>query len=177
MFLKKGEGSLVLQNTPNVITSFEKALWDLAVARADSEVDRRALTAVCTIPGEASFFQEDFCKLVDQACLLMERYVVIHGQGRFELLRFVEGVSGGGGRGPVDKYNLLVDILSSLKSRASQLEQPIDIGPCYKFLAKDIMMCNDSFADDAFAPGRVHGWQIWLAQRRCRGALVLDSAF
>ena len=143
------------------------------MARADNEVDRKALTSVCTVPSEASCFQEDIGKLVDQACLLMERYVLIHGQGRFDLLRYAEGVSGGGGRGPVDKYNLLVDILRSLKARASQLGQPIDIGPCHKFLAKDIMMCNNSFADDAFAPGRVPGWQNWLAHRRHQGALAL----
>lgn len=173
-FLKKGEGSSVLQNMPSTITSFEKALWDLAVARVDSEVDRKALTAVCTVPGEASCFQKDICTQVDQVCLLMERYVLVHGQGSFELLRYVEGVSGGGGRGPVDKYNLLVDMLTSLKSRASQLGQPIDIGPCYKFLAKDIMTWNESFADDAFAPGQVPGWPNWLAQRRHQGTLVSD---
>ena len=128
-FLKKGKGSSVLQNTPNVITSFEKALWDLAVARADSEIDRKALTAVCTVPGEASCFSEDICQLVDQACLLMERYVLVHGQGRFELLRYVKGVPGGGNRGPVDKYNLLVDILRDLQSRANQY-QPLLQLPC-----------------------------------------------
>lgn len=170
-FLKKGEGALVLQNAPHVITNFEKALWDLAVARPASEIDHKALTTICTVQGQPSDFQEDILQLVDQACLLMERYVIVHGQGRFESLRFAKGVTGGGNRGPVDKYNLLVDILRILKTRADDVGRPIEICPCYKFLAKDIMTWNNSFEDDAFAPGRMPGWLNWLAQRRDQGGL------
>jgi hypothetical protein len=44
-------------------------------------------------------------------------------------------------------------------------------GPVRKFLAKDIMAWNSSFSDDAFAGGRVPGWEAWLAQRREVGLL------
>ena len=75
-------------------------------------------------------------------------------------------MSGGSGRGPVDNYNKLVDLLRRLMARAAAAGKPVDIGPCYKFLAKDIMAWNDAFKDDAFAPGRVPGWYTWLMQRR-----------
>lgn len=40
------------------------------------------------------------------------------------------------------------------------------IGPCHKFLAVDIMFCNRSFDDDAFAGGKVPGWFYFLRDRQ-----------
>ncbi|KAK9825338.1 hypothetical protein WJX74_010788 [Apatococcus lobatus] len=101
----------------------------------------------------------------------MELYVKIHGLDSYDNLRFKPGTSGGSGRGPVDLYNQLVDILRILKTRAEQAGQPVSIAPCYKFLAKDIMAWNDAWGDDAFSPGRVPGWEGWLKNRRSMGVL------
>lgn len=59
--------------------------------------------------------------LVERICLLMKAYVDVHGNGRRENLVFHREVSGGRGRGPVDEYNLLVDILREVKSRARDM--------------------------------------------------------
>ena len=136
-FLKKGEGAQVQQNTPSQLTSFEMAIWQVAVSRPASEIDWDALTAI-TSPDGPTVKSEDLLDLIDQTCLLMEQYVRVHGRGSYANLRFHPGSRGGSGRGPVDLYNQLVDILKVLKSRAEQAGQPLSIEPCYKFLAKDI---------------------------------------
>lgn len=64
-------------------------------------------------------------------------------------------MKGGSGRGAVDEYNLLCDILDVLYKAAKNegLAMP---GAVKKFLAKD-NMAKYSFHDDAFANGRVPG--------------------
>lgn len=83
---------------------------------------------------------------------LMKSYVRLYGDGDRNKLVFQRGVSGGSGRGPVDEYNLLCDVLKTLCGKAKDLglEMP---GPVRKFLAKDIMAWNEAFGDDAFAGG------------------------
>ena len=88
----------------------------------------------------------------------MRSYVNIFGNGKFENLRYRIGQHGGSNRGPVDSYNLLVDLLQEVKTRATAAKKPIMIGPCNKFLAKDIMAWNN----DAFAPGEIPGWFYYL---------------
>jgi hypothetical protein len=104
-------------------------------------------------------------ELLDRTCLLMRTYVDVHGAGDPEKLVFKAGVSGGSGRGPVDEYNVLCDVLKDLKARAAHEGIDPVPGPVYKFLAKDIMHWNKSWADDAFADGKVHGWVAWIADR------------
>lgn len=53
-------------------------------------------------------------------------------------------------------------------AKAEGVEMP---GPVIKFLAKDIMAWDQAFDDDAFAGGRVPGWETWLAERREKGIL------
>lgn len=98
----------------------------------------------------------------------METYVKIYGKDDRHNLVFVRSVQGGSGRGAVDDYNLLCDILNTLCGKAKEdgLEMP---GPVRKLLAKDIMAWNYAFDDDAFAGGRVPGWETWLAERREKG--------
>ncbi len=169
-FLKKGEGAMLQQNRPDVLTSFELLLWELATTRPASEIDWKALTAVHTPDGLISQ-GEDVLRLIDQTCLLMEAYVSVHGQGSYANLRFQRGCSGGSGRGPVDLYNQLVDLLIIMKERAEGAGQAVTIESCYKFLAKDIMSWNDAWADDAFSEGRTPGWEGWLKTRRSLGIL------
>ncbi len=169
-FLKKGEGGEVQQNNSDALTSFEVLLWELAISRPASEIDLKALTAVHTPDGQVSL-GGDVLKLIDQVCLLMEAYVSVHGQGSYANLKFQRGSSGGSGRGPVDLYNQLVDLLRIAKKRAGQAGKPVDITTCHKFLAKDIMAWNDSWKDDAFSGGRFPGWEGWLTNRRSMGLL------
>ena len=143
-------------------------LWHFATSRPDSEIDQDALTAIHTPSGQACK-PEDVLGLIDQTCLLMEEYVTVHGKGSYANLRFEQGRTGGGSRGPVDLYNHLVDLLKSLKERAKKAGHQVHMQPCYKFLAKDIMAWNHAWADDAFAPGRIPGWEGWLETRRRMG--------
>ena len=171
-FLKKGEGAQVQQNTPHILTSFELLLWEFAVSRPASEIDWDALTAIHTPDGQASK-GEDVLHLIDQICLCIEEYVTVHGRGSYANLRFQPGRSGGSGRGPVDLYNKLVDLLAVMKKRAKPagLTAQVDFEPCYKFLAKDIMAWNSAWSDDAFSEGRTPGWEGWLKKRRSAGFL------
>ena len=99
----------------------------------------------------------------------MESYVHIYGHGDRTSLVFTPGVGGGSGRGAVDEYNLLCNILSALCGKAKADGVTLMPGPVRKFLAKDIMAWNGAFDDDAFAGGRVPGWEPWLAERRMKG--------
>ncbi|KAI9138452.1 hypothetical protein BKA69DRAFT_1091846 [Paraphysoderma sedebokerense] len=165
------------------------------------KVDYATLTAITTPPGlEAlttvstdSSGSSKVLRLIDECCLLMEKYVSMNGNGRWSNLRFKKHMSGGSGRGPVDDYNLLCDILSNLRRRyyeskilegddpivandsdaAKALKHRYDNelpGAVYKFLAKDIMTFNHSWQDDAFGdPERVPGWYQYLKSRRGSG--------
>lgn len=150
-FLQKGESGTIMQNNPDIPTTFEDRLRTLSGQNAGA------------ISGS-------LLPQMDQCCLLMESYVKVYGNGDRKNLVFVRGVGGGSGRGAVDEYNLLCDILNALctKMKGEGLEMP---GPVRKFLAKDIMAWNQSFGDDAFANGRVPGWEPWLAARREKGII------
>ena len=112
-----------------------------------------------------------FLPQMDQCCLLMEEHVSAYGRGDHNNLVFNPCVKGGSGRGAVDEYNLLCDILDVLCKAAGNegLAMP---GPVKKFLARDNMAYKCSFHDDAFANGRVPGWETWLAQRREDGLMI-----
>lgn len=150
-FLAKGESGNVLQNNPDIPTSFEQRLNEFSGQKG--------------VPLAGHILPQ-----IDQCCLLMEDYVSVYGKGDKNNLVFTLEKRGGSGQGPVDDYNLLCDILKTLCKAAKEqgLAYP---GPVRKFLAKDIMAYNDSFADDAFANGRVPGWETWLAQRKELGIL------
>lgn len=45
----------------------------------------------------------------------MERYVKIYGGGNFDNLVFKKEDKGGKGRGSIDRYNLLIDILRDIR--------------------------------------------------------------
>lgn len=145
----KGESGTIMQNNPEIPTSFEERLG--------------AFSGEKGLPTS-----EPVLPQIDQCCLLMESYVRLYGDGDRNKLVFQRDVSGGSGRGPVDEYNLLCDVLKTLCGKAKDLglEMP---GPVRKFLAKDIMAWNEAFGDDAFAGGRVPGWETWLAERREKG--------
>lgn len=150
-FLAKGEGALIYQNNSKIKSTFEIALARIAGLGLDSLTTGGA---------------EDTMSLIDETCLLMKEYVDVYGRGKKENLVFEKGVRGGKGRGAVDEYNMLCDILRDLKARAKE-EGVSDLpGPVYKFLAKDIMYWNKSWDDDAFANGKVHGWEEWIVKRR-----------
>ena len=144
---------ILYQNNPGILSTFEEKLSGLCgqtgIPVAEADIEHR----------------------IDQCCLLMEEYVSNYGNGDRNDLQFLPDMPGGSGRGDVDQYNLLCDILGKLRRAAftAGLEAP---GSAHKFLAKDIMVWNDSFADDAFACGKVPGWEVWLARRRAEGVLA-----
>ena len=150
-FLEKGQSGLILQNNPNIPTTFEQRLSHFSGQTG--------------VP-----ITEPVTPQIDQCCLLMEEYVSVYGGGDRRKLTFVKGVRGGSGRGAVDDYNLLCDILKTLNKAAKEqgLPHPELVR---KFLAKDIMSYNQSFQDDAFANDTVPGWEKWLVQRREIGVL------
>ncbi len=150
-FLGKGESGNIMQNNPDIPTTFEKRLGDLS--------------GQIGIPITGHLLSQ-----IDQCCLLMEKYVSVYGNGDRRSLTFVRGSKGGSGRGAVDDYNLLCDILKTLCKAAKEkgLDYP---GPVRKFLAKDIMAYNGSFGDDAFANDAVPGWENWLTRRKVMGVL------
>lgn len=151
-FLAKGEGALLYQNSMRLKSTFETNLAKIAGLELDS---------LTTTSGG----NDDTLRLIDETCLLMKEYVDIYGGGKKENLVFQKGVKGGKGRGTVDEYNMLCVILRDLKMRAKD-EGIEDLpGPVYKFLAKDIMYWNESWDDDAFANGKVHGWEDWVVKR------------
>lgn len=157
-FLQKGQGRGVLQNRPDIVTSFEEEL-------ARHATDVQALVAIR--PPKAvdhSTVVDELIPQVDRVCTLMEQYVLLFGDGLFENLRFSRiRKDGWKGRGPESTYNLLVDLLATLRERG---KGHFTIGPCYKFLAKDIMAWNNAWLDDAFAPDKVPGWVEWLQARQ-----------
>lgn len=150
-FLEKGQSGLILQNNPNIPTTFERRL-----SHFSGQVG---------IPITGPVVPQ-----IDQCCLLMEEYVSVYGGGDRRTLTFVPGVRGGSGRGAVDDYNLLCDILRTLNKAAKEQDLPHP-EIVRKFLAKDIMSYNESFQDDAFANDTVPGWEKWLARRREDGVL------
>lgn len=145
-FLEKGETANVMQNNSEIQSTFEQRLSDFSGQTG--------------VPVSGPLIPQ-----IDQCCLLMERYVNLYGAGDRKNLVFSLGVQGGSGRGPIDDYNLLCEILKIL-CKAANGQGIAHPGAVRKFLAKDIMAWNQSFDDDAFANGRVPGWETWLAQRR-----------
>lgn len=169
-FLIKGEGAFVLQNRPDVLTSFE----DILVRHA---TDLRALTAVSCPQGVRDCFnsRQDIEDRSFKVCEMMERYVDTFGGGRTDNLVFSRDSMGGSGRGPVDLYNALCDELADCRRRAKAAGFDLGIGHAQKFLAKDIMAWNDAWADDAFAGGKVPGWVEYLARARMERLSVGDE--
>ena len=104
----------------------------------------------------------------------MEEYVRLYGDGDSSNLRFSHGQRGGSGRGPVDEYNKLCDILRALREKAGGEGKEVRLGPVRKFLAKDILYWNQAWGDDAFAEGFEPGWVGWLERRR-KGGLLLSE--
>ncbi|OAL04511.1 hypothetical protein IQ06DRAFT_373922 [Phaeosphaeriaceae sp. SRC1lsM3a] len=150
-FLAKGEGGKIYQNDVSQKSTFEEVLLDIVES---------ANEGVIVVMGA-----DNTLDLIDQTCRLMKEYVDVHGAGKTENLTFKKGESGGSGRGPVDEYNLLCDVLAYLRQQAKE-EGIVDVpGPTYKFLAKDIIYWNDGWADDAFAGGGKAGWEEWLEKR------------
>lgn len=142
-FLEKGESKSVSQNA-KLLSSFELSLAQLALARPHSEIDFEALCAVVVPPGLEVYSTSKLKYSVwgmDQACLLMEDFVRVHGGGKFSALTFQKGVKGDC-RGPVDQYNLLVDCLAVFQKLYIGINGSAEGTPeaCHKFLAKDIMV-------------------------------------
>lgn len=155
-FLKKNEGSTLIQNRPDLMTTFEEVL----VKKAS---DVGALCAYNIPEGVINPYTDskDVLENAKDVCLMMQRYVKVFGAGKYSNLTFKKGDKGGGNRGPVNTYNKLVDTLYSVKLHAKSLGIPLEIS-CRKFLAKDIMQWNNSWHDDAFAPDHVPGWETYL---------------
>ena len=149
-FLAKGEGAGLYQNNLTIKSTFEQALARIAGLEVDS----------VTHSGDG-----ETLALIDKTCLLMKEYVDVYGRGKKENLVFKKGVTGGKGRGAVNAYNMLCYILRDLKARAKEEGLEDLPGPVYKFLAKDLMHRNESWDDDAFANGKVHGWEEWAVKR------------
>src|SRR3569833_66737 len=148
-FLDKNEGATLYQNNLRLKSTFE-----LELAKLAGQTGTETLVT-----------GDDTLRLMDETCLLMKEYVDVYGGGKKERLVFTRGVGGGGGRGVVDEYNMLCDILKELKLRAKDEGLEKVPGPVYKFVAKDIMQWNDAWGDDAFAGGKVHGWEGWIRER------------
>lgn len=155
-FLKKGQGSELIQNRPDLVTSFEQVL---AANATDNEALRAVRPPINDELSSSPTQNDELKQLVRLICEQMRKYVDVFGQGKFENLCYRQGTSGGSGRGPVDAYNLLVYLLGEVKTRS---HGQIEVKPCYKFLAKDIMAWNNAWNDDAFASNRIPGWFYYL---------------
>jgi hypothetical protein len=176
-FLEKGESSQFQQNTPHIATSLEERLAEIALQ--DPQVDWAVLTAVRRPAGvQAVDATDELLELVDRVCECFERYVMIYGKGHTEALRPLRGRRGGF-RGPVDDWNSAVDTLAELRrrindasyqvvsqvddtmevddftvvaqSKEESTEKDLGLPKADKFLALDIMSCNNSWKDDVFA--------------------------
>ncbi|KAI8823492.1 uncharacterized protein EV422DRAFT_577033 [Fimicolochytrium jonesii] len=147
-FLAKGETRTVLQNTPDVLTSFEWLLIRCAT-------DTAAVDTIAVVPGlhSGGANEDSFVGQPRRVCEKMERYVNIFRDGDMGRLIYQNGLRGRSGRGPVNQ--LLVDLLLVVKKRAAASGVQLDIAPCHKFLAKDIMSWNDAWGDDVFANGKI----------------------
>ncbi|KAJ5273596.1 hypothetical protein N7478_008721 [Penicillium angulare] len=165
-FLKKREGKNMYQSNLKLQSTFEKVLRDIRVEQTGEKKDDSFESVGRVV------------RLVDRTCILMKKYVNVYGQGQKENLVFKIGQWRNGGRSPVDYYNLLCSILSELKTRAGDIGGSQLPATVHKFLAKDsdTMSCNDSWTDDAFANGKIPGWETWLADRFTgeEGASVLN---
>ncbi|KAI8918970.1 hypothetical protein DFJ77DRAFT_258361 [Powellomyces hirtus] len=155
VFLSKGSVQLIQQNVPYNPSSFETIL----IRRA---TDRKALSSIVPPPSFPSIDKRKLLGQVRAVCELMEKYVQIYGKGDIRRLQFSRDVEGGSGRGPVDAYNRLVDLLAMLRRRCEVAGIPLKMGPCHKFLAKDIMNFHESWKDDAFADKKIPGWMGYL---------------
>lgn len=103
----------------------------------------------------------------------MEEFVAVYAKGDRTKLVFIREFHNR--REAVVTYNLLCDLLRFIckDERSEGLNKP---GKVHKFLVNDIMGWNNSFVDavfadgafagDAFANGKVPGWESWLAERR-----------
>lgn len=150
-FLAKGQGGKLYQNNIHIKSTFEEVLLDIAESNEEGVI--------------VAMGNEPTLTLIDSTCLLMKDYVDVYGGGNTSNLAFTKDVRGGSGRGPVDDYNLLCDILAQLRQQAREEGIREVPGPTHKFLAKDIMHWNNSWKDDAFADGKKAGWEDWVRKR------------
>ncbi|KAH8881788.1 hypothetical protein GQ53DRAFT_754064, partial [Thozetella sp. PMI_491] len=149
-FLAGGEGSKLYQNNICIKSTFEHTLARIAGLDVD------------LLNGPKD---DEIMDMIDNTSLLMKEYVTVYGGGRKESLVFTRGQTGGTGRGSVDEYNMLCDILRDLTLRAEKQGVQDVPGPVYKFLANDIMHWNNDWSKDAFAGEKVHGWEDWIRKR------------
>lgn len=140
-----------VQNNPDILTTFEQRL---------SVFGRQKGLPVT----------EAVLPQIDRCCLLMRRYVKVYGDGKRENLVYTPGQSARSSRGAEDQYNLLCNSLSRLSMAARKEGLPYP-EPVQKFLPIKSMVDNRSFKDDAFADGKIPGWETWLAQREVTGML------
>jgi hypothetical protein len=138
-FLAKTEGRTLYQNNLAVRSGFENLLAKMA---GQSGTDTPVI-------GDSTL------ALIDRTCLLMKRYVYVYGQGKKENLVFRKGASGGSGRGPVDEYNLLCDILEQLKDRAKDEGIEMSLVQCISFWRR--ISCIGIML------GKIPGWKLWLS--------------
>lgn len=150
---KETESRKHIQNNPDILTTFEQRLSDFSRQNG--------------LP-----VNEDILTQIDQCCLLMRAYVEVYGGGRRANLVFTLGQSAKSSRGAVDQYNLLCKGLSTLCTAAKKEGLPYP-EPVHKFLAIRTMVDKQAFGDDAFANGKMLGWQTWLAQRGNLGVITL----
>lgn len=150
-FLKKGESRKLFQNNLSIMSTFENVLLEIAESNEEGVI--------------VAMGDDDTLDLIDQTCLFMKEYVDVHGGGSTQNLTFKKNQVGGSGRGPVDEYNTLCDVLAYLREQAKGEGIEDMPNPSRKFLAKDIMDCNNSWKDDAFAGDEKPNWEIWLQKR------------
>lgn len=154
-FLERGEGGRLYQNNLSIKSTFEVVLQEMVDESSEG---------VIVVMGA-----DDTLDMIDRTCRLMREYVDVHGAGKAGNLTFNKGQIGGRGRGPVDEYNVLCDVLEYLRRQARD-EGIVDVpGPTWKFLAKDIMSVDGRWGDDAFANGRKAGWEEWMERREGLG--------
>ncbi|KAJ6015697.1 hypothetical protein N7540_010288 [Penicillium herquei] len=159
--VRKWEGKDLYQNDIKSQSTFERVLADIAAE--ETTLDTKNIT-------ETEFLEtpERIATLVEQTCLMMRDYVDIYGSGNMNNL-VMRSIEQKGIRGPTNQYNLLCNVLFDLKMKA--WDSGIDDlpGQVHKFLRTDMMASRDNWDDDAFANGRVPGWELWLADRAGKG--------
>ncbi|KAJ5622103.1 hypothetical protein N7528_005335 [Penicillium herquei] len=155
--VRRWEGKDLYQNDTKLQSTFERVLADIAAEQTTFDTKIIKETEFLETP-------ERVATLVEQTCLLMRDYVNIYGAGDKKNL-IVTSIEQKGARGPTNQYNLLCNILFDLKMKAWDLGIDDLPGQVHQFLRSDIMESHDNWEDDAFATGRIPGWELWLADR------------
>ena len=148
---QENESRRHVQNNPDILTTFEQHLASFGRQKG--------------LPVTEAVLPQ-----IDRCCLLMKQYVKVYGGGRRENFVYTRGKSAKSSRGAEDQYNLLCKCLSTLSMAAKKEGLPYP-APVQKFLPIKTMVDNKTFGDDAFADGKIPGWEIWLTQREETGML------